>query len=682
MRCICGATCLVFALLLAPLLPARAQTPAIVGRWNMTVHAPRPYPSWFEVTEQGGQLQGRFVGAFGHAMPLKRVEFADGRVALWLGRRSEEMRNAPTYTGTLKGDIMEGVMRAREDQEMRWTAVRAPELKRTGKPVWGRPVELFNGQDLTGWQSLNPARNGWAAEGGLLVNRRPGTNLRTEQTFTDFKLRAEFRYPKGSNSGIYLRGRYEVQIEDGFGKPPHNRGIGSIYGFLEPRVNACREPGEWQTLDITLIGRIVTVVLNGQTLIDAQEIPGITGGALDSDEAAPGPIYLQGDHGPIEFRKITLTPATATDTPSAERRASMDRFWVYIGTYTGGKSKGIYLFEMDMATGALKPHGVVGEVADPSFLALHPNSRFLYAVNEIGDFQGTKSGAVSAFALDAKTGRLTFLNQQSSRGSGPCHLVVDRAGKNVLVANYGGGSVAVLPIGADGRLGEATAFVQHEGKSANPQRQEGPHAHAIQVDPANRFALSPDLGLDKILIYRFDAAQGALTPNQPPAAAVAPGAGPRHLAFHPSGRFAYVINELNSTVTAFEYDAERGALKEIQSLSTLPEGFHGVNWTAEVQAHPSGKFLYGSNRGHDSIALFAIDAETGRLRYIGCEPTQGKTPRNFGIDPTGTYLIAANQQSDTLVVFRIDSETGRLTPTGQTAEAPMPVCVKFLPVAN
>jgi 6-phosphogluconolactonase len=351
---------------------------------------------------------------------------------------------------------------------------------------------------------------------------------------------------------------------------------------------------------------------------------------------------------------------------------------VYIGTYTQGKSKGIYLFRMDPASGQLTPAGLAAETVNPSFLAIAPNHRFLYAVNEIGEFGGTSSGAVSAFAIEPTTGKLTLLNQESSRGSGPCHLIVDRQGKNVLVANYGGGSVAVLPIRPDGRLGPATAFIQHQGSSVNPQRQKEPHAHSMNLDAANRFAFAADLGLDKVLIYRFDPNQGTLAPNDPAAAAVAPGAGPRHFAFHPSGRWAYVINEIDSTVTAFSYDAKTGALKSVQTISTLPERFTGNSSTAEIQVHPSGKFLYGSNRGDDSLAIFRIDPDTGRLTSVGRQPTQGKTPRGFGIDPTGTFLLAANQDSDSVVVFRIDPETGELRPTGQVVEVPKPVCVQFM----
>jgi len=368
-------------------------------------------------------------------------------------------------------------------------------------------------------------------------------------------------------------------------------------------------------------------------------------------------------------------PSTPVQADDAQK------LWVYVGTYTG-KSKGIYFSELDMSSGELSAPVLAATTTSPSFLALHPNHRFLYAVNEVDSFAGMKSGSVSAFSVDPQTGALTLLNQQPSRGGSPAHLTVDRQGKNVLVANYGGGSVAVLPIGQDGRLGPATGFVQHTGSSINRSRQEAPHAHSVVLDSANRFAFVADLGLDKVLIYQYDAAQGMLAPNDPPFASVPPGSGPRHFAFHPSGRTAYVINELASTVTAFRYDAAKGSLEPLQTISTLPADFTKTNSTAEIVVHPSGKFLYGSNRGHNSIAIFAIDPDTGMLTLIGHEPTQGKTPRNFAIDPAGAFLLAANQDSGTVVVFRIDPESGHLTAAGHTAAISMPVCVEMMPAPH
>jgi len=354
---------------------------------------------------------------------------------------------------------------------------------------------------------------------------------------------------------------------------------------------------------------------------------------------------------------------------------------VYVGTYTGGKagSEGIYLLELDPATGVLTSKGLAGKVVSPSFLAIHPNRKFLYSVNEVGDFGGKPSGAVTAFAIDDATGTLKQLNQQSSVGSGPCHLTVDATGKNVLVANYGSGSVAVLPIADDGSLKPASCFIQHTGKGADPSRQESPHAHSINLDAANKFAFAADLGLDKVFIYAFDPVAGTLTPNATPFGKVAPKSGPRHFAFHPRGKFAYVINEMGNTVTAFAYDPAAGSLDEIQSISTLPADFNGTSYTADVQVHPSGKFLYGSNRGHDSIAAFAIDEKTGKLTFLEAESTRGKNPRNFAMDPTGAFLFAENQDTDSIVAFKIDQATGKLEPTGAKIAVPMPVCIKMIP---
>jgi 6-phosphogluconolactonase len=351
---------------------------------------------------------------------------------------------------------------------------------------------------------------------------------------------------------------------------------------------------------------------------------------------------------------------------------------VYIGTYTGGKSKGIYVSRFDSATGRLTPPELAVATPSPSFLAVHPGKRFLYAAGESTNLGGKPVGAVSAFSLDAKTGQLTLLNQESSGGAGPCHLAVDPTGKCLLVANYGSGSIAALPIRADGSLAAPHAVIQHQGSSVNPQRQAGPHGHFITPAPDNRFALACDLGLDQVLVYRFDPAKSSLVANAPPFAAVKPGSGPRHLAFHPSGRFVFLINEMGSTLTAFAYNAKRGALKELQTISTLPENFAGNSTCAEVQVHPSGKFVYGSNRGHDSIAVFGFDAASGKLTCLEHQSTQGKTPRHFALDPAGHWLLAENQDSDSIVVFRVDSKTGRLSPAGQTVTVGAPVCAVFV----
>ena len=367
------------------------------------------------------------------------------------------------------------------------------------------------------------------------------------------------------------------------------------------------------------------------------------------------------------------TPACAAAPPATST------YWVYVGTYTNGPSKGIYRLELDLASGKLSVPKLAGNAVNPSFLAIHPGGRFLYAVNEIDIFRGKSRGAISAFEIDQHSGDLTLLNQESSGGAGPCHLIVDRQGKHVLAANYGAGSACVLPIHADGRLGPITSLMQHRGKGPNAQRQEGPHAHSINLDSANRFAFVADLGLDRVLIYKYDTADGTLTPNTPPSANVPPGSGPRHFTFDPEQRHAYVINELSSSITTFDYDARAGALTAIQNISTLPKDFKGSNSTADIHVHPSGKFLYGSNRDRgNSLAIFTIDAPTGKLALAGWQSHRIKTPRNFGIDPTGMYLLAANQGSGSIVEFRIDRQTGALTPTGHGAEVSVPVCVQFM----
>jgi 6-phosphogluconolactonase len=322
--------------------------------------------------------------------------------------------------------------------------------------------------------------------------------------------------------------------------------------------------------------------------------------------------------------------------------------------------------------------GLAAETANPSFLTVSPNQRFLYAVNELTEYLGASSGAVTAFAIDHATGRLSHLNELASRGSDPCYISFDKTGKYVLVANYTGGSISVFPVSQDGHLQHASSFVQHQGKGSNPERQEGPHAHWIEATPDNRFVLVADLGLDEILVYRFDVKSGTLTPNDPPFAKTNAGAGPRHVSFHPNGKSVYVINELASTITVFAFDSSQGTLKSLQAVSTLPVDFKGTNDTAEIHIHPNGKFLFASNRGHDSIAVFAIDQNTGKLSLTGDFPTGGKTPRNFEFDPDGTHLLVANQDSGNIVTFVIDQQNGRLTTTGQELKVPSAVSLRFV----
>ncbi len=357
-------------------------------------------------------------------------------------------------------------------------------------------------------------------------------------------------------------------------------------------------------------------------------------------------------------------------------QAAPKELMVYIGTYTKTEEQGIHWLKLDMESGKLTAVGKLAGQKNPSFLAIHPNKKFLYAVNEIGNYKGEKAGGVSAYSIDPKSGALTFINQQSSKGGAPCHLVLDASGRDVLVANYTGGSVASLPISRKGRLRKASSFIQHEGSSVLKPRQAAPHGHSINVSPGNKFAVAADLGLDKVLIYHFEAKGGKLTPAG--FAKLAPGAGPRHFAFHPNGKFAYVINEITLTVTVFAWDEAKGKLSELQTITTLPVKRGKGMSTAEVQVHPSGKFLYGSNRGHNTIAVFSIDQKTGKLEAVQHQSTLGKTPRNFGLDPTGKFLVAANQSSGDIFTFRIDQSTGELRATGHSVKIPMPVCVKFL----
>src|SRR5713226_1405428 len=361
---------------------------------------------------------------------------------------------------------------------------------------------------------------------------------------------------------------------------------------------------------------------------------------------------------------------------SADQPAANHKYLVFVGTYTTKtESKGIYGYEFDADTGKLMPKGIAAETPDPSWVAVHPSGKFLYAANEAG-----KTSTVSAFAVDAKSGKLTLLNQIPSLGEDPCYLSFDKTGKYVLVANYSSGTIAVFPILADGRLGEHTAMLKDQGATGpNKERQEGPHAHWIEVSSDNRFAFVADLGLDAILSYRFDASKGSLTPNKPfflrPLTA---GAGPRHATFSPGGGHFYVLSEINSTVTAFAYAPDHGVFGYLGGVPTLPASFEGRNDAAEIAIHQSGKWLFASNRGHDSIAVFSIDPANGKLTAAGGFPTGGREPRHFATDPSGKYVLAENQFSNNIVVFKIDPATGGLTPTGQVVEVPSPVDIAFL----
>jgi 6-phosphogluconolactonase len=365
------------------------------------------------------------------------------------------------------------------------------------------------------------------------------------------------------------------------------------------------------------------------------------------------------------------------DSHAQQNISSSQKYLVFLGTYTNKtQSKGIYAFEFDAATGKLTAKGLAAETPDPSWVIVHPNRKFLYAANETG-----KASTVSAFALDAKSGKLTPLNQVSPEGEDPCHLSCDRTGKYLFAANYSSGTVTAFPIFPDGKLGKPTATPKNQGKlGPNKERQEAPHAHWVEPSSDNQFVYVADLGLDRVLIYKFDAATGTLVQGMPAdkfSAVPAPGTGPRHAAFAANGKFMYLLGEMSSAVTVFTNDGNN-MFRSIQQISALPEGFKGRNDAAEIAIHPNGKFLYTANRGQDTIATFSINPSKGTLTHIENVPTQGKEPRNFAIDPTGRYLFAENQNSDTIVEFKIDPATGKLTPTGEVIHVPAPVCLTFL----
>ena len=378
------------------------------------------------------------------------------------------------------------------------------------------------------------------------------------------------------------------------------------------------------------------------------------------------------------MKRLLLTTLAALATLSA---SAADTHLVYFGTYTGGKtgSKGIYVARFDAASGKLGEAKLAAELQRPSFLTLHPDGQHLYAVGEISGGAG-----VTAYSIDRSTGVLTEINESSAVGEGPCHISLDRTGKMAMIANYGSGSVASYQIRPDGGLSHPVSFFQHEGSSVNPKRQAGPHAHSINTSPDNRYAYACDLGLDKVLIYKIDPAKGTLTANEPAFATVAPGAGPRHFAFHPNGKFAFVNNEISMTETTFAYNAETGALTEVATVSTLPPEDRektGLS-TAETVAHPNGKFVYVSNRTHDTIAVFTCDPETGKLTLIQNAKCEGSIPRNFNLDPTGRWMIIAHQKTNDAALFSVDQDTGKLSYAGTKIDVGAPVCVRFLAIGE
>jgi 6-phosphogluconolactonase len=361
---------------------------------------------------------------------------------------------------------------------------------------------------------------------------------------------------------------------------------------------------------------------------------------------------------------------------SAAAFAAGKGLWLFIGAYTNDKNKGISVARMDPASGELSEMKLAAETPNPTFLEIHPSGKYLYAVNEISNFEGQRAGSICAFSIDRATGDLKLLNRLTTTGAGPCHVGLDRTGKMAMIANYGGGSVASYAIERNGGLRGPVSFFQHEGMGPNAKRQERAHAHSINAAPGNKFAVACDLGTDEIRIYAINPGKGEMKPHQ--IAKASPGSGPRHFAFHPNGRYGYAVNELLSTVTVYTWDAKKGMLADVQTIGTLPEDFKGSNTTAEIRVHPTGRFLYASNRGHDSIAVFSVDPISGRLSAVERVSVQGQTPRNFHIEASGRWLIAANQRTNNLIVFEVDIATGRLRTTGKGLTAGQPVCLRTL----
>lgn len=354
-------------------------------------------------------------------------------------------------------------------------------------------------------------------------------------------------------------------------------------------------------------------------------------------------------------------------------------YLVFVGTYTGSGSEGIYAYRFNSVNGSLMPIGLAARTPNPSFLVLDARGEFLYSVNETDTFRSSstdvRTGAISVFSVNRESGALTQIQQVSSEGAGPCHLSLDRTGRYLFVANYGGGSVAVFPVGADGRLEPHTQFIQGAGSSIHPKRQTQPHAHFIQATPDNRFVLIADLGRDQVMAGRFEDGRITLGPSAP----VEPGSGPRHLTFSPSRAFHFVLNELTSTITTYSLDPESGTVKALGTVPALPEDFSGTNTSAEIVT-VNGRYLYVSNRGHDTLGLFSIDQQSGNITAVEWVPSGGVAPRHFEIDPSGRWLLAANQGSDNLTLFRIDPSSGRLKSTGKVRSVSAPVCVRFTPV--
>lgn len=586
-------------------------------------------------------------------------------------------------------------------------------------------IELFNGKDLTGW--TGHIGKYWSVKDGVIVGKNTdpipvSTYLLTERKFTDFRLTFDFKLAEAEmHSGVAFWGRVAPERGDEFTYGGHlvmfpsNYGFYDLYGRASIHRNAEKakpvgKQHDWNHIEVLAQGNRIRFVLNGVLISDWRE--------PEPDRIKESPIGLQLHSNPmpqeVQWKniKIETFPEDKLTTLSAIRKEGgtyigrttiiggslvlgsallalegnqASKYRVYFGTYTRpGQSEGIYRCDFDPATGQLSAPALAVATKDPSFLVIHPSKKFVFAVGESGapreKGKPPGAGAVSAFAVDPSTGDLKLINQESSHTSGPCYITVDKAGKNVLIANYGGGGCGVLPVGDDGKLGPLQSYQQHTGTGGYAVRPNPPRAHSINLDPQSRFAVCADAGIDQLMIYQFDSAAGTLTPNKPASVTTGPAAAPRHTCFHPSGRFFYAINEHEMTMSVFGYDGETGKLTELQKISTLPPGEikqKGYS-TAEVVCHPSGKFLYGSNRGQNSIVAFKIDESTGMLTLVGHQGEGIKTPRNFNVDPTGKFCLVENQDGGNVFVFAIDQQTGALTKNVCTIPLSMAVCAKFM----
>ncbi len=583
---------------------------------------------------------------------------------------------------------------------------------------------IFNGRDLSGWYGLNPHQGTklegekraanlkqqrddfakhWSVENGELVNVGTGPYATTEEEFGDIEFLIEYKTVAKADSGIYLRGTPQVQIWDYTkegGKWDRNADKGSGGLFNNPKGSPGQLPlvladkpfGEWNAFRIKQVGAKTWVWLNDKLVVDGAEMANF----WDKSKPLPakGPIMLQTHGGEIRWRNLFVreigadeakaaaaaapqTSAVAQTSVIAKTATSAGGPIVFVSAFAAGEQGAVHAYQLDAAAGTLNLLHRTTDVQNPFFLALSPDQKFLYSIHA-EKFGGKENEHVAAFELVGRSGELKLLNRASSLGTASCYLDVDATGKTVAVANYSTGNVASLPVKPDGSLGEAVSTFQHAGTGADPARQKGPHAHSIVFSPNNKFAYAADLGIDQVLCYRLDPATSKLTPNDPPFGKTPPAAGPRHVTFHPTKKLLYVINELSNSVTVFDWNEETGALTEKQTIPTLPSDFTGKSYCADLKITPDGKYLYGTNRGHDSIAAYAI-GDDGRLTLIGIEPSLGKGPQNLAITADGGLLLCANMPGKNVAIFRIDAATGKLKSTGEPTSIPSPSCILLLP---